>query len=197
MKNRMVCIALGLLVSGGAAAQTFSPHTVFGVNDGDSFASSSLADAVFTRFSDNRSIAEFDLSVLDGPVVTSAILSGTIEEAFSFRFGTRPANIEVVLFHGNGAADLEDFDVAGTEIADITLVDDFDAENFSIDLTSELQDVVDAGSTFAGIRFRASDTSVGQVDVTNLLLRVEAIPTPHTGTLLTLAGVWLVQRRRA
>lgn len=196
----MVAVCCGVVAPAGADAQP--PDVVFGVIDTnfdgtpDEFSSASLADAIFTRFKDQRSFAEFDLSGLGGPVIQSATITGVLNEQFTFGFGTSPADFVFDLYEGNGVADLSDFNIAGTTVGTVTLDEDFDVYNVSFDVTDALQGIVDAGGTFAGLRSMTIDSNVGQVDINDLMLDVVAVPEPGTLSLLAVGGLLLAGRRR-
>ncbi|MEN0021453.1 MAG: hypothetical protein AAF747_11300, partial [Planctomycetota bacterium] len=178
-------------LSGAAAAQTLTPAAVFGVdfrNNAFSFFSSTLSDAVETRFRDRRAFAEFDIRQLDGPTIISASLATDVTEQFSFGFGISPATFEVAIYSGNGQADLSDFDIAATPIGTVQYVEDFDTAVLDLDARAALQSLVDSGATFAGVRIRAVETGVGQVDFNDIALNVESVPAPAAAALLGLAG---------
>jgi hypothetical protein len=184
-----------------ASADMIAPAVLFGVVDdnfdgtADEFSSASLSDAITTRFRERRAFAEFDLSTLGGPVIQSATITGTLNEQFSFGFGTSPADFEFDLYNGNGVADLGDFGIAGTNIGMLTVAEDFDSVGLVFDVTAALQGLVDAGATHAGFRGLTIDSNVGQADVNDLMLEVVAIPEPAAFAGLLL-GTLLFARRR-
>lgn len=201
----IINLVLPTLLIGGIAAQavadTITPSVIFGVEDNgfdgvpDDFASASLADAIFTRFRDQRTFAEFDLSTLAGPLIQSATITGTLNEAFTFGFGTTPADFQFDLYAGNGAPDLSDFNIVGTTVGTITLQDDFDSAPLTLDVTAALQTLVDNGASFAGLRGLTTLANVGQVDLNDLKLEVVAVPEPATAALLLTAGLLALRRR--
>lgn len=185
-----------------ASAETITPAVAFAVVDNnfdgtpDQFASDSLSDAIFTRFKDQRAFVEFDLGSLAGPVIESATITGSLNEAFTFGFGTTPADFQFDLFNANGLADLADFNITGTTLGTVNLDEDFETYALSFDVTAALQSLVDAGATHAGFRGLTPDTNVGQVDMNDLVLEVIAVPEPATAALLTIAGLLLARRRQ-
>lgn len=203
-KSSIAIVAAFFVVAALASpvlADTIAPAITFGVIDDDfngtpdEFSSASLAKAVYTRFDDKRAFAEFDLSGLGGPVVETATITGTLEEKFTFGFGTSPADIQFDLYSGNGAADLSDFDGAGTIIGTLTVEEDFDTLALSFDVADALQALVDGGATHAGLRVRALQSNVGQVDVVDLALNVTAVPEPTSIALIAAAGLFVLRRR--
>ena len=203
MNGYVIATAGALACAGAVSAAPLAASAEFGVRDnnfdgiGDEFASASLADAIETRFRDQRAHIEYDLSSLAGPTVTSATLTGTFDEQFSFRFGTSPATAEIAIYAGNGASDLGDFSAPATVVLSVTLEDDFDLADFSVDVASAIQALVDAGATHAGVRFRSVTQGVGQFDAINIALNVEAIPAPGVAALAGVAGAFAARRRRA
>lgn len=197
-------LAGAVLGASTAGAGVITPDTVFAVNDtnadnlGDTLASASLNNSIITRFGNRRAMAEFSLASFDGDVVSSATVAGTLDENFSFGFGTQPADFEVVVYAGNGAADVSDFQIAGTVVGTVTgLNEDFDVFNFSFDATAALQSVFDSGASHAGIRVRAVQEGVGEVDLLNSTL--DAVVVPSGGVSLVLLGglTSMLRRRRA
>ncbi len=188
-------------LAGQATADTLNPVVVFGVEDnefdgvGDDFSSASLASAIFTRFREQRSFAEYDLSGLGGPAIESATITAVLDEGFSFGFGTTPADFAFDVYSGNGAADLSDFSIAGTTVGTVTLDEDFDTYNLVLDVTDALQALVDGGATHLGLRSLTTTANVGQVDIENPVLDVTAVPEPAALALLTL-GLLAAGRRR-
>ena len=206
MKYGHVCVAATLAFGLAMAAQADifqqSPDIIFGIEDTDQdgtpdgFSSAGLANAVSDRFTERRTFAEFLLLDGLGMVVQSASFSGTLEEEFSFGFGTTPAEIAIELYTGNGLSDLADWDASVVTLGTLILEDDFDLANFTFDATAALQDVLDTGGTFAGIRVRTLTPGIGEIDVTNLVLDVEYVPAPGVLALLGLAGITSRRRRR-
>jgi hypothetical protein len=191
------------LSAASANAQSLTPEVTFAVQNGTGFSSASLRNAITTRFSDRRPVAEYNLAALDGPVIQSATISGDLIEQFSFGFGTSPASILVEIFAGNGAADLGDCAEPALAVGTVSgLSDGFGTEAFSFDVTTQLQSLVDNGATHAAIRFRAVEASVGQVDIGtsddtfNVSFDVVSIPTPSTVAVLGALGLAAARRRR-
>lgn len=206
MNHQQCALCAALALGAGLFAATpahadgiQTPDLIFGILDGDQdgtpeeFSSASLADAVLDRFDERRSFAEF--SVMDGAGLTvdAATLSGVIDEQFSFGFGPAPAEIIVELYGGNGLADLSDWDIAAVSLGTITLVDDFDLAPFQYDVTADVQNLLDNGFDFVGVRFRTLTDGMGQADVTDLTLEISYIPAP---SMLALFGAGIVLRGR-
>jgi hypothetical protein len=98
-----------------------------------------------------RGIMEFDLSAFAGNTIRSARLVGAIHENNALYTG--PRDFTFVMYTANGISDLGDFEIGGALVGTTS----FSPPNevsvwFDIDVTSQLQDLLDGGAQFAGIR---------------------------------------------
>lgn len=123
----LLAAILGGMISWGAYAEAATFDALL-TADGDvqTFGGDSVETAgaaiAFTQSGGliRNGILEFDLSGLaDDVTVNSATLSITLTR-FVSNTGSNPAAIDIFAYNGDGAVTLDDFDAAGTQVADTT-----------------------------------------------------------------------------
>ncbi|MEN0021334.1 MAG: VPLPA-CTERM sorting domain-containing protein [Planctomycetota bacterium] len=200
---RFAIAGVVVAVAGQASAQAVDlTPAVIGTVDRGGDVDLSPADGFFSRRisisgtsrNDHRAIYEWDLSQLAGPTIVSANLSGLINQLQQAQ--NAPFTWELYVYSGDGSITFGDFNPLG-EILVGTVTEsaaNTDAP-FSVDVTAELQALVNAGATHIGVQTR----QIGNFSIANAddyVLSVEAVPTPASAALLSLGGLAAARRRR-
>ena len=147
---------LGLIGSCGFNT-ALSPDIAFSVSDqsqdgiGDIFNASPFTGLLRnTATRSDRAVHEFDVSSLSGFTVTNATISGTISN--NNGGGTFPRIFDFQLYAGNGVADVSDYQIAATTIGTASWPAPTPPLEFSFDVTSAVQGLLDSGTNFIGFR---------------------------------------------
>lgn len=100
---------------------------------------------------EDRAILEYDASAFVGGGIDSATVAGRVDVNNSFDNGVRTFN--VIIYSGNGLADLSDFQVGGTVIGSFSYhpPDDLSV-TFSFDATNAVRDLLNNGRGFIGVK---------------------------------------------
>ncbi len=101
-------------------------------------------------YREDRAIQEYDVSPYAGMTVSSATISGTIH--VNNGAGNWPRVFDFILYHGNGQADVSDFEIPGVVIGTETWQQDTGPLYFSFDVTTTVQDLLDAGADYIGLK---------------------------------------------
>jgi hypothetical protein len=137
-------------------ADDLSPVVVASIHDepldgyGDSFNGAFPGLLRQQSYREDRAIQEYDVSPYAGMMVTSAEISGTIY--VNNGGGDWPRIFDFIIYDGNGQADLSDFEIAGTVVGVETWPQDSGPLAFSFDVTAEVQDLLDGGGEFVGLK---------------------------------------------
>jgi hypothetical protein len=103
----------------------------------------------------DRAIQEFHLAPLGGQPITAATLSGRISVNNAFDNG--PRGFDFLLYAGNGAADLSDFQIPATFVGVGSYHPPSQTSfNYSFDVTAVVQSLVAGGATWIGLRVQCN-----------------------------------------
>ncbi len=143
---------------------------------GDSFNNAPFEGLLRVQsFRADRATAEYDLSDFVGATVTSATIHGQIFN--NNAGGDFPRVFEFVVYEGNGQADLSDYQIDAVLIGEASWAAPSPPLDFSFDATQEIQDVLDSGATFAGLRVQGiSDNLFPSILGDAVTLTIEAVP---------------------
>lgn len=158
----MLLLSLVLFLASDLTAQVpttlraFSPVVSGSIHDeprdgfGDTFNSfTGLLREQATR--EDRAIQEFDLTGVLPTDVLRATLRATVSVNNAFNNGTR--SFDFLLYPGNGALDLTDFEIPGVIVGSGSYAPPTDSSfSVAIDVTSNLQSLLASGSNLVGLR---------------------------------------------
>ncbi|MEM6568718.1 MAG: hypothetical protein AAF726_21255 [Planctomycetota bacterium] len=141
-----------------AAAQSLTPSVVFSVHDepvdgqGDSFNGSPFEGLIRTQSSRaDRAMQEFDVTGLSGQLVLSATISGQVRVNNAFDNGVR--TFDFLLYAGNGAADLADYQVAAVVVGSGQYQPPVNSSfDYSFDVTAQVASLIAGGASHVGLR---------------------------------------------
>ncbi|MCA9060152.1 MAG: cadherin repeat domain-containing protein, partial [Planctomycetaceae bacterium] len=158
---------------------TLSPVAIGGIIDSprDGIADSLSATPFALRSSslEYRANAEFDLANLPEPT-TLAVLDFTA--SINNAAGNQLRQFDILVYAADGQITLSDFNVTGATVATINLTVDAGYDTYRYDVTSEVQQLRDAGATKIGVQMRAfADTFPGQLVAP--LLGINEMPVPR------------------
>jgi hypothetical protein len=141
---------LTLVVQGGSS--TLSP-AAYGAVDQVSNTVGSVPYISNSSANQYSAILEYDLSAFAGGTIQSATIAGTIFVNNSFDTGARTIAIE--FFAGHSDVELGDATAQATTVGTVTYHPPADNHvDFSFDVTSVVQSLLNSGATFIGVRFR-------------------------------------------
>jgi hypothetical protein len=155
-------ILSALALASSAAAQSFAPAFQASIKDsprdglGDVFNATPFEGLIRqTATLEDRAVQEFDLSALAGAFLQSATLSGTVHVNNAFDVG--PRTFDFLLYAGNGAADLSDFEAAATLVGSGMYHPPSQTSFvYAFDVTATLQQLLGGGASFVGLRADSS-----------------------------------------
>ncbi|MDY6783264.1 MAG: PEP-CTERM sorting domain-containing protein [Cyanobacteriota bacterium] len=141
------------------------------------------------RFVEDRAIVEFDLNTFAGQELLQSQLDFTL---FSNNSGGDQIRLfDVILYSGNGTAELSDFSIAGTTVAQVRFLVSESPTRFNLDILSPVQSILDSGSNFVGVRLNPIGTRNFPTILGNSTLTATPIsepePVPEPATVLGLA----------
>lgn len=150
-------VALSSLAFAGVPT-VIAPSVVASIHDepvdglGDSFNASPFEGLIRTQSSRaDRAIQEYDVSAFTGQSIGAATLSGRVAVNNAFDNGVR--TFDFLLYTGNGAADLGDYQVAANVVGTGQYHPPNDSSfTFQFDVTAEVQALLTGGATFVGLR---------------------------------------------
>jgi hypothetical protein len=153
---------LPLLLASGAPAQSFLPLFEASIKDtprdglGDGFNATPFEGLVRqTAALEDRAVEEFDVSALSGAILQSATLSGNVYVNNAFDVGLR--TFDFSLYAGNGVADVSDFEIASILVGTGAYHPPGQTTfPYSFDVTAALQQLLNGGATFAGLKLDSS-----------------------------------------
>ena len=209
MKKSHLIGALGACMlsvySCGAISATLTPVVAGGLDDNpkDGVVDSVL-EAMFILDAASRqisAIAEYDATIFDGQLISSASISGTIHVNNSLDTGVRL--IDVLLFSGNGVLDETDFNISAVNVGTVSYHPPTDnSVSFDFDVTSVIQSFLDLGDNYIGARFEAQNVQAASLLHSNNLpiLGISAVPIPTTFWLFgsgMLGLIGMARRKKA
>ena len=163
MTRSLLLVAAALAAfpaSVGAAPlpQVFTPAVVASVHDepvdglGDSFNASPFEGLIRTQSTRaDRAIQEYDVTAVAGQSILSATIHGRVAVNNATDNGVRTFAFR--LYHGNGSADLSDYQVAATLAGTGQYHPPTDTSfTFQFDVTAQVQALLNGGATFIGLR---------------------------------------------
>lgn len=194
-------VALGLATIGinSVGAVTITPSVRASIQDQqidgivDSFNSSPFEGLLRrglppVRFVEDRAIVEFDLNTFAGQELLQSELDFTLFVNNSG--GDQVRLFDVILYSGNGTADLSDFSIAGTTVGQVRFLVSESSTSFNLDILSPVQSILDSGSNFVGVRLNPIGTRNFPTILENSTLTVIPIsdpePIPEPATILGL-----------
>ncbi len=149
------CVAM--MAGGIANADDLNPVVVFSVHDqpvdnlGDSFNNAPFDGLLRTQSTRaDRAMQEFDVGAFAGFTVTSATISGLIQN--NNGGGTFPRTFDFVLYDANGTADLTDYQIAGSTVGTASWPAPAPPLPFTFDVAAEVQALLDGGATHIGLK---------------------------------------------
>jgi hypothetical protein len=162
MRVRLVPLVLFLVPLAPASATDIVPTVIASVHDqpldgaGDTFNATPFEGLIRTSASlEDRAIQEFDVSAFTGATLASATLSGTVYVNNAFDVGVR--GFDFVVYGGNGAADLTDFQIAATLVGMGSYHPPLQSSfTYSFDATSAVQALITGGATWIGLRVQGN-----------------------------------------
>ena len=185
-----VTIVLGLFVGLGAAtpiasADELMPIAIASIHDsprdglGDSFNNSPFEGLLRqTSTQEDRAILEYDVSPYSGLPVAGAWITGQIFVNNAYDNGTR--SFDLLLYEGNGLADLSDFEIPATFLAQVFYDYPYQPPiSFNIDITAEVEAMITGGALYIGFKADcASEPNYPNIltDDTTLTILIEAPP---------------------
>ena len=143
---------------------------------------------------EDRTITHFDISGLSG-TVTNASLDLSV-------YSLDPGGVlELYSFDGDGTVSVDEWDL-GSLIHSFTSISQYTYQDLSLDITSLLQDYIDAGSDYLSFNFRGPGSRIDLGDSgagtapTVINYELASVPEPFTlGLLLTgIFALFLVKR---
>ncbi|MCB9846246.1 MAG: hypothetical protein H6811_09700 [Phycisphaeraceae bacterium] len=157
-----VCVAAGMAAVATGDDLLFlvkaSIHDAPRDGSGDSFNNSPFEGLIrATSSQEDRPILEYDASAFVGQTVTATI-RGTIFN--NNAGGTFPREFKFDIYSGNGTADLSDFQFAGFQVGDASWPAPTPPLEFSFDVTTAVQTILDAGNGFIGFRVRGVSSNL-------------------------------------
>ncbi|HEY2251159.1 MAG TPA: cadherin domain-containing protein, partial [Planctomycetaceae bacterium] len=136
---------------------------------------------------EDRAVVEFDLNGL------GAVKGGTLDLqlAVNNSLGGGIRTFAVLVYSGNGQADLTDYSVTATQVAQVNLDVSQQSGSYQIDVSGQVQQVLQSGARWVGVRVDPVNDSAPSILV-DATLTVNAAPTidpvPQARTIYEDAG---------
>jgi hypothetical protein len=188
MRVRLVPLVLVLAPLAPASATDIPPTVTASVRDqpldgvGDSFNAVPFQGLIrISATLEDRAIQEFDVAAFTGATLTSGTLSGTMYVNNSFDVG--PRGFDFLLYGGNGAADLTDFQITATLVGMASYHPPMQTSfTYSFDVTAATQTLLAGGATWIGLRVQSNTNPnfPNILDTTTSKLALVAAPTAGT-----------------
>ena len=180
----LTAAAAVLALSGTAHADDLSPVVAFSVLDqpldGNGNTINAFTGLIRTQSTRaDRAMQEFDVSAFAGFTVTSATISGTIFN--NNAGGTFPRTFDFQLYTGNGVADVSDYEISAASVGNASWAAPTPPLEFSYDVTSAVQNLLDGGATFIGLKVVGTSQNLFPCILSasandNAILTIEGIP---------------------